>query len=272
MNRHRQLPLGETLKAAFAKLPLAWRGAWGAILVCAVVWSVAGWSANAVEASWAMIGRGVGQIAGLAAGLALAGGLTRIAVSADLDEARRRGLGPAGLQFGWPELRLLGAALLCAVFMAMILSVAALLLLALFGMAGLDAEAINQRNWVAVGPVWKLVLLAVVTLLVAYGVLVMAVRLSLFAPATLGRGHMVSLSSMGVAQGSFWPLLGGLIVVGLPKLVLIGLSAAGLLSGAARDVVSALILSGLEAPLAAVFLGEAYQRLEYWAPDARDPG
>lgn len=100
MNRHRQLPLGETLKAAFAKLPLAWRGAWGAILVCAVVWSVAGWSANAVEASWAMIGRGVGQIAGLAASLALAGGLTRIAVSADLDEARRRGLGPAGLQFG----------------------------------------------------------------------------------------------------------------------------------------------------------------------------
>jgi hypothetical protein len=83
---------------------------------------------------------------------------------------------------------------------------------------------------------------------------------------------MVSLNSMGVAEGSFWPLLGGLIVVGLPKLVLIGLSAAGLLSGAARDVASALVLSGLEAPLAAVFLGEAYQRLEYWAPDARDPG
>ena len=67
MNRHRQLPLGETLKAAFAKLPLAWRGAWGAILVCAVFWSVAGWSANAVEASWPIIGRGIGQIAGLVA-------------------------------------------------------------------------------------------------------------------------------------------------------------------------------------------------------------
>lgn len=267
MSRHRHLPLGETLKAAFVRLPLAWRGVWGAVLLCVVVWSAAALETRAAP-SWGV----VGQVAGLIAALILTGGLTRISVSADLNEARRRGLGRAGLQFGWPELRLLGAALLCAVFMAMILSVAALLLLALFGMAGLDAEAINQRNWGAVGPVWKLVLLAAVTLLVLYAVLVMAVRLSLFAPATLGRGHMVSLNSMGIAEGNFWPLLGGLAVIGLPKLILLGLSVAVGLSGAPASVIWALVLTGIEAPLAALFLGEAYRRLEYWTPDSATLG
>ncbi len=258
MSSHRHLRLGQALSAAFAGLPRAWREAWGAILVAAGVWTAAYLAAGAVGLIWAPFG--------LAATLMLIGALTRIAVSDDVQAAKRLGLGPAGLQFGLPELRLLGAALLCAVFMAMILSVVALLLLAVFGMAGLDAEAINQRNWGAVGPIWKLALLAVVTLLALYGVLVMVVRLSLFAPATLGRGHMVSLNSMGIAQGSFWPLLGGLIVVGLPKVALLVLTGGGLLSGLVGWTVWAVVLTGLEAPLTIAFLGAAYRRLEYWTP------
>jgi len=96
---------------------------------------------------------------------------------------------------------------------------------------------------------------------------VMVVRLSLFAPATLGRGHMVSLNSMGIAQGSFWPLLGGLIVVvGLPILGLLILTGAGLPSGVATWIVWAVVISAFEAPLALAFLGAAYRRLEYWTP------
>jgi len=261
VSSHRHLRLGEALSAAFAGLPRAWRDSWGAILLAAAVWSAAGLTQRAVSLIWFPFG--------LIATLILVGALTRIAVSPDPAAAKRLGLRPAGLQFGRPELRLLGAALLCAVFMAMILSVVALLLLAVFGMAGLDAEAINQRNWAAVGPAWKLVLLAGVTGFALYGVLVMAVRLSLSAPATLGRGHMVSLNSMGIAQGSFWPLLGGLIVVGLPKVVLAVLTGWGLLSGVTGWVVWALVLCGLEAPLTTGFLGAAYRQLEYWTPEAR---
>jgi hypothetical protein len=264
VSSHRHLRLGHALSAAFAGLPRAWRDAWGAILVGILVWSSAWLARGAVGLIWAPLG--------LVATLMLIGALTRIAVSDDAPAAKRLGLGPAGLQFGLPELRLLGAALLCGVFMAMILSVVALLLLAVFGMAGLDAEAINQRNWTAVGPVWKLALLAVVTLLALYGVLVMVVRLSLFAPATLGRGHMVSLNSMGIAQGSFWPLLGGLIVVGLPKVGLMVLTGGGLLSGFVGWTVWTVVLCGLEAPLTAVFLGVAYRRLEYWTPHERSAG
>ena len=262
MSSHRHLRLGQALSAAFAGLPRTWKRAWGAILACAVVWSSAYLALGAVSLIWAPFG--------LAGSLVLIGALTRIAVSDDVTGAKRLGLGPAGLQFGLPELRLLGAALLCAVFMAMILSVVALLLLAVFGMAGLDAEAINQRNWVAVGPAWKLALLAVVTLLALFGLLVMGVRLALFAPATLGRGHMVSLNSMGIAQGSFWPLLGGLFVVGLPKIALLILTSAGLLSGLFGWVVWAVVLCGLEAPLTMGFLGAAYLRLEYWTPPSTE--
>lgn len=249
------------MSAAFAGLPRAWRGAWGAIAVGVLAWSSAYMALGAVSLIWAPVG--------LVASLVLVGAVTRIAVSKDQEAAKQLGLGRAGLQFRLPEWRLLGAALLCAVFMAMILSVVALLLLAVFGMAGLDAEAINQRNWAAVGPVWKLALLAVVTGLALFGLLVMAVRLSLFAPATLGRGHMVSLNSMGIAQGSFWPLLGGLIIVGLPKLVLAVLTGWGLLSGVIGWIVWVVVLCGLETPLTIGFLGAAYRQLEYWTPGER---
>lgn len=172
------------------------------------------------------------------------------------------GLGPAGLQFGRPELRLLGAGLLCAVFLAMILSVVALVLLALFGMAELNAQAIELRQWSAVGPVWKLALLGLVTAFALFAVVAFAVRLSLFAPATIGRGHMVSLQSMSIARGAFWPLLAGLMVTSAPKIGLVLLWGAGLLSGTAGWVVFAVVLTAFQAPLTLAFVGAAYRRLD----------
>ena len=254
----RRLRLGEALTASVRGLVEAWRWAWGAIAACALVWAVRPFVAGDFGWIW--------SAAALIATLVLVGALARTAISDDRDAARRLGLGPAGLQLGWPELRLLGAALLCAVFLAMILSVVALVLLAVFGMAGLNAEAIRLRDWGAVGPIWKLALLAVVTLSAFYALAVLAVRLSLFAPATLGRGHMVSLNSMGIAQGSFWPLLGGLAVVGLPMLGLVILTGAGMVSGVVGWIVWVAMIFAVEAPLSLAFLGAAYRRLEYWTP------
>ena len=254
MNGHRILRPGETLSAAVRALPRLWRGAWGAILLAAVVWSVKPMSAGAAGLIWAPFG--------LVATLVLAGALGRIAITEDLPQARRLGLGPAGLQFGRPELRLLGAGLLCAVFLAMILSVVALVLLALFGMAELNAEAIEMRQWSAVGPVWKLTLLALVTAFALLAVVAFSVRLSLLAPATIGHGHMVSLQSMSIARGAFWPLLVGLIVISAPKIGLVLLWGAGLLSGTAGWIVFAVVLTGLQAPLTMAFVGAAYRRLE----------
>ena len=254
MDGHRVLRLGETLSATVDALARLWRGAWGAILAAAVVWGIQPLAAGVASLMWAPFG--------LVATLVLAGALGRISITEDLPQARRLGLGPAGLQFGRPELRLLGAGLLCAVFLAMILSVVALVLLALFGMAELNAQAIELRQWSAVGPIWKLALLALVTAFALFAVVAFSVRLSLFAPATIGRGQMVSLQSMSIARGAFWPLLVGLIVTSAPKIGLVLLWGAGLLSGTAGWIVFAVVLTGLQAPLTMAFVGAAYRRLE----------
>ena len=254
MNGQRVLRLGEALSATVNALPRLWRGAWGAILLAAVVWSVQPLATGLGGLIWPPFG--------LVATLVLAGALGRIAITEDLPQARGLGLGPAGLQLGRRELRLLGASLLCAVFLAMILSVVALVLLALFGMAELNAQAIEMRQWSAVGPVWKLALLALVTASALFAVVAFAARLSLFAPATIGRGHMVSLQSMSIARGAFWPLLVGLMVTSAPKIGLVLLWGAGLLSGTAGWVVFAVVLTAFQAPLTLAFVGAAYRRLD----------
>jgi len=126
----------------------------------------------------------------------------------------------------------------------------------------LNARAIEMRQWSAVGPAWKLTLLAVVTAFALFAVIAFAVRLSLFAPATIGRGQMVSLQSMSIARGGFWPLLVGLVVTAAPKIALVLLWGAGLLSGTAGWIVFGVVLTGLQAPLTMAFVGAAYRRLD----------
>lgn len=264
MRENRQLRLGQALTATLPALIRTWKEAWGAVVVGAVVWSARPFVDGGLVWAW--------TLAATAATLVLTGALTRVAVSRDPADARRLGLGPVGLQFAMPELRLAGAAALCAVFLAMIVSVAALVLLAVFGMAGLDADAIQARDWTAVGPAWKLTLLAVLTLGVWFAVIALIVRLSLFASATIGRGQMVSLTSMAITRGVFWPLFAGLIIVAIPKFVLIGLWAGGVLSGAVGWIVWAIVLNAVQGPLAVAYLGAVYRQVEILTPQggARD--
>ena len=75
------------LRASPARaLPRLWRGAWGAILLAAVVWSVKPLAAGTTGLIWAPFG--------LVAILALAGALGRIAITDDAQQAQRLGLGP----------------------------------------------------------------------------------------------------------------------------------------------------------------------------------
>lgn len=252
-----QVALGRTLRA----LPLMWHGAAGALGLCALIWllpviqSPTGW----VAWLWAPTV--------FVSTVVAVGALSRLSISDTVAEAQALGLGPFGLQAKLPEARLVGAALLCLLFLAMILSILGLVVLAIFGMAELNVQAIQARDWAAVGEPWKLAVLAVLGLGSVAIPLLLIVRLSLFAPATLGRRQMVSLNSMGIAYGSFWQILAGLIVTALPKIVLLILVGTGLVTGAVAHVVWTLVLVGLQLPLTLGFLGAAYRQLEYWSPD-----
>ena len=196
------------------------------------------------------------------AGLAAFGATTRIGTAIDLDSARRAGLRAGGLQLGKPEARLAGATLLCALFMTIMLALLMLVALALFGGAGLNAEAVKARDWAAVGPTWKLVMLAGVALVVLGAPVLFAVRLSLYAPATVGRGQMISLTATGLTNRAILPLLAGLIACAAPGLIWLGLVATGVLSGKAAGVAAVLLLIAIQWPLTSAFLGAAYRRLE----------
>jgi hypothetical protein len=252
-----RVALGRTLRV----LPLMWSGAAGALALCAALWLLpAFWSPD----GWV---RGIWALSVAASTLVAVGALARLSISDDLAEARTKGLGPLGLQAKVPEARLVGAALLCLLFLSMIVCILALVVLAIFGMAELDVQAIQARDWAAVGEPWKLGVLAVLGAGAVAIPLLLVIRLSLFAPATLGRRQMVSLNSMGIAYGSFWPLLAGLVVTALPKIVLLTLIGMDVLSGRTGDIVAVLGLVGLQLPLTIGFLGAAYRQLEYWSPE-----
>lgn len=247
--------LDEALAQSGRGFVRSWREAAGAIALSALAWSAG-----------LFLPTGVAAVAAVLCFLVLVGALSRIAVSTDASGARALGLGPAGLQFGATEVRLLAGFALCGVFMAMILSVAALALLALYGLAGLDAEAIRARDWAGVGAPWKLALLGAVTVAALYAVIALAARLSLFVPATAAEGRIVSLQAMGLTKTGFWPLLGGLIVTAAPKLALVLGWGLGVLRGDTGWIVWAVVLNGVQAPLTLTFLGAAYRRLSSISP------
>lgn len=251
-----QVALGATLRA----LPGLWLGAAGALLVSTALWLVpvfmtfTGWTGPA----WAVA-------TGLLT-LVAVGALARLSVAEDVEGARALGLGPAGLQLGWPEARLVVSALFCLIFLAMIVIVLALAVLAIFGTADLDVAAIQARDWGRVGAPWKLGLLAAVGTAALLIPLLLAVRLSLFVPATLGRNQMVSLNSMGIAYGSYWPLLAGLVITGLPMAALLALVGTAAVAAPEGPVIRVVGIIWLQLPLTLGLLGMAYRQLEYWTP------
>jgi hypothetical protein len=261
----RRLDLQAALGSTLSAFPRLWLGAAAALVACMAVWLAPLFVSPEV---------GSVPVQAAAAGLSTliaVGALARLSVTDNDQAARAMGLGPAGLQFGRPELRLIGAALLCLIFLAMIVIILSLVVLAIFGTAELDVAAIQARDWGRVGAPWKLALLGVLGVGALVVPLLLTVRLSLFVPATLGRRQMVSLNSMGIADGSFWPLLAGLIVTALPTILLLVLTGAGALTGQTAKPVWVVGLVAVQLPLMLAFLGAAYRQLEYWTREEPAP-
>lgn len=245
-----------------ASIPLAARAAWGIL---------AFWTLMLAAPLIVPMEGAVSTLHGLglwATGLVAVGALLRLGVSQDMEGARALGLGAAGLQVGAAELRIVWAAVLIAIFLGLIAVVLGLMTLAVFGIAELNAAAIQTRDWSAVGPVWKQAALAIFTVgIVAVPVLLLT-RLSLFAAASVARRRTVSLDSMAIATGSGWPLFGLLLVLSAGPVILGVIVLEGVVPAALAGVLIAILLPWVWAPLAAGSLCAAYRQLEYWTPDA----
>lgn len=238
-------------------MPRIWRGAWAALaqvsaLGLAPLFVTLTGAFAIVHAVWLVIAVWIAW-----------GALSRVGTARSNVTAWAEGLGPGGLQFGKAELRLLGALLLNLIFLAMILTVLVLASLVVAGMAELDVAAIQARDWSAAGSPWRLGLVCLVAAMTVWVPLIFIIRLGLFSQATVGRGHAVSLNTLGIAQGSFWPLA---LLFGLIAAAAVAAVALQVSGGAAGRVAGALSLIWIVAPFAAGALGVAYRQLEYWTP------
>lgn len=247
-----------------ASIPRAAQGAWGIL---------AFWTLMLVAPLIVPMEGAVGALHGLGlslTALVAVGALLRLGVGQSLKDARALGLGAAGFQVGVAELRIIWATVLIAIFLGLIAVVLGLMTLAVFGIAELNAAAIQARDWSAVGPVWKQAVLAIFTLGIVAVPILLLTRLSLFAAASVGRGRTVSLDSMAIATGSGWPLFGLLIVLAAGPVILGLIVLEGVVPSPLSRLLIAILLPWIWAPFAVGSLCGAYRQLEYWTPE--EPG
>ena len=264
----RSLPVLAGLGAASAFLPRAWMSAWGALVLAFLVAAAPAFADHVSEKS-RDLATAVWIVAAAITGLVAQGALYRLGVTKSAAEARTLGLGLGGLQFGLPELRLLGAGVFVALFLALVIAAFALVFAFLLSAEGAGLPTVDEVVTAAAkGEGWA-IWLAAPGALCTWTLSQLLVRLSLFKAATVARETLVSVDALSLAQGAFWPLLAGLSVV-LAPLALIGAWEHGLVAGFVMPMPSgtyilirAAVLSLVWLPFAVGFLSYAYNRLEY---------
>jgi len=261
---HRRLNPIRALADGVASIPRAARSAWAVL----AFWTLM-LAAPLVLPVEGAVGIAHGMGLWLTA-LVAVGTLFRLGVSDTVSQAQELGLGAGGLQIGAAEARIAWGSVLILIFLGLIGCILALVALAVFGMAELDAAAIQAREWTSVGPGWKLALLAIVTGLIVGIPVLLITRLSLFAAASVARRRTVSLDSMAIATGSGWALLGVLMVIAVGPVGLGLLMLEGLISRPLGEGLSAVFVPWLWAPFATAALSSAYRQLEYWTPSGGD--
>lgn len=248
------------MATAAGGMPAAWAGAWGVLALLSVLIAI---PALVPLEGWMGVAHGV--VLALA-GLSAWAGMTRIAVAGDVDRARRLGLGAGGLQFGRGEVRVAAGLILNLLFLTVIAGVLALAAVAVLGLAQVDLPTLR----IAAEPVWKTAAVAIVGAVALAALALLVVRLSLFAPASVGRGRVVSLNSMGVAHDAFWPLLMLWLIVAGTAAALPLAEARGWIAWPLSRLIAAAVLPWLWGPFAATLLAAAYRQLEYWTDGAAE--
>lgn len=253
------------LRPAARFVAMAWREAWGALIVAGV--SLGGLIATDFGPAW----QGVWLAVALLATLPAQGALYRLALA-------RPGIGAAGLQWGRTEWRLLAVWLLSVLFMAVL---GLLLFIALIASAYAVASA--GAGFVAAEPsTWSAAVdgrgrfgLGLVAVVGFAALLWARMRICLAPAASVARSQVQVLSTWPITRGRAWPIAATVVLVGLgPALLLAALAfgipmAAGKFAGL-RDLAGlaqGLVLAGLWLPLNAGLMTYFFRRLAADRPD-----
>ncbi|EGF90325.1 putative membrane protein [Asticcacaulis biprosthecium C19] len=188
----------KALSAAIAGLPAVWGGAGLALLL---LWATAvGGPLLVLQHPSAWLCLALVALVAIFKVISL-GALYRTALFGK--EARKEGLGPLGLQFGLPEVRLIVASLLVLLFVAFIAAAIAIVLMVGFRM--------NDVDPLHAGP-WGLAGAAIAQLLLLF----VLVKFSLLHAANIAQRKLVTLNALGLTSGQAGKLFFGIVVLSLP--------------------------------------------------------
>ncbi len=204
-------------------------------------------------------------VAGVAVGLMANAALLRLAFADGHPGDREFRVGPLGFQWGQPEVRLLGAALLL-VFL-MLLAVLFWFVVAVLG--GTAATVFSGSSTAVAASASRpdspaMVTAAVLGLVLGLAMVWVGVRVCLYSPATIAEQRIQVFSTWPMTRGRFWPILGAIVLLLLPTIVLTGVDQAWQPAGPAGLVMAILIAAVnafIEVPLICGLYAHLYKRL-----------
>ncbi|MBW8734336.1 MAG: hypothetical protein JF571_08535 [Asticcacaulis sp.] len=272
--------LGRAVPAAFAFLPAGVGGAFAPLLALWLLTSFGHfafvhlvWRGGVLIGGSAHLAIGVGFILLLVVFKLMAqGALYRIGIFGK--DGRKEGLGSAGLQFGAPELRLLGAGILICLFFLVVVTAVFIVFAVAFNSSGLAGEERNTLK--AVGAVfcrhqgadWVFILYIIAAWIFLF---FLTVRFALAHAATVAQRKIVALNALGLSSGNVFKLFCGLFLFIVPLMLVFAVIVHHVMpslprSGAIppRLVVHALLQAFgifVIGPLLAGFLSSAYRQI-----------
>ena len=211
-------------------------------------------------------------VAALLASLMANAALLRLAFADEHSGDPEFRIGRQGFQFGQPELRLLGAILLLALF-GLLALLFLLLLVIIFTVALLvtvHGQTVAPTAASKLPPDVQLMLSGLV-LIFALALLWVAVRVCLYPAATIARKRVQVFSTWRLTAGSWWRIFAAFVLLLLPALLLallLGVSQGVPMMQAAFAIISAAVNAFVEVPLFCGLYAHLYRALRGTEPAA----
>ena len=248
--------VSDAVIAAVRFAPVAWRGAWAALLLTA--------AATAVALAAIVRGRGIGPaplwlLGAFCLSLVARGALWRLALHHERS-------GPGGLQVGAVEGRLAAVSALTGVFLAiliLLLFVGLLCLAYAAASAGRGFDPANVATWgKSVGAQGRL-LVSVATIAGAGAIVLAATRISLAEAASVARGKVQVLSTWGLTRGRLVAIAGGNLLFAIPPVAALLAMPAEMAANAAAmawPITCGVVLAGVWLPMHVGLMAYIYGR------------
>jgi hypothetical protein len=242
--------------AAVRFAPIAWRGAWGALLLTAAATAAA---LAAIVGAHRIGPAHLWLLAAFRLSLVARGALWRLALQLGRP-------GPGGLQVGAVEGRLAAVSALTCVFLAiliLLLFVGLLCLAYAASSAGRGFDPANVTTWGKAVDARGRLVVSVGTMAGSGAIVLAAIRISLAEAASVAGGRVQVMSTWGLTRGRLVAIAGGNLLFAIPLAATFLAMQAGIATNAGAmvwSVTCGVVLAGVSLPMHVGLMAYVYGR------------